>query len=285
MAKWTSPNQFLVELDSNTTNKNPGPIRAVVRGFSQYRDQMQSLDLIEMIKLRVITDFIVGSFDVGSLPITGIHVVGHADTDFQRGRRFEEEISETRAKNVQAYLKKEVDRKPWTFSLEMPRPPIPGVRTTAMIDWKVPRGVGATQPDPENVKLRRTPQNMTEADRKRNRRVEIVLEPGDYPTPGLDSDGIRKAVTDIYHVTVPIPPATPPLDWRIFDRNIMPKPLDTGGWFKYYEWTQDWFQSHHIDPDPFLDWMKDIVFPNTDWPTDEDSAKDLKNGRPLEPLR
>ena len=49
MAKWTSPNQFLVELDSSTTNWNPGPIRAVVRGFSQYRDQMQSLDLIEMI--------------------------------------------------------------------------------------------------------------------------------------------------------------------------------------------------------------------------------------------
>jgi len=147
-----------------------------------------------------------------------------------------------------------------------------------MIDWKVLRGVGATQPDPENVRLRRTLENMTEEDRKRNRRVEIVLEPGDYPTPGFDSDQIRKAVTDFSHVPVPIPPLTPPLAWWTFDRRIMPKPVDTAGWYKYYERTRDWFESHYIDPAPFLDWMKDIVFPNKDWPVDEDSARDLKRG-------
>jgi hypothetical protein len=173
--QWTGPNQKTVEWDTNTTNTNPGPLHTAVEGFSRYKEQVESLPFDEVIQLRVLTDFIVASFEPGNLPITGIHVIGHADTDLQRGKAFEQQISETRARNVQGYLKREVERNAKVNSRL-----VPGTPTATIINWK-PRGVGATQPNPENVKRGKTALNMTEEDRKRNRRVEIVLEPGLNP--------------------------------------------------------------------------------------------------------
>jgi hypothetical protein len=279
--KWIGPNQPLVEWDTGTTHSNPGPLRVVVRGFARYRDRVESLDVLEPIRLRVLTDFIAESFDPDCLPITGIHVVGHADTDAQRGRSFEQQISEARAKNVQAYLKKEVERRTWTFSiLQNPPPPPPGVPTAATIDWKTPRGVGATQPDPENVRRGRAARNMTEEDRKRNRRVEIILEPGDSPMPGVTAELVRKILDDIFHgrfrMPLPPPPLIPPLPKWMWDPRIMPKPIDTVGWFRFCDQVKDWLESHHIDPGPFLDWLKGVVFPDNKWPVDDDYAKAQK---------
>jgi hypothetical protein len=144
-----------------------------VQGFSRYGEPVESLPLDELIQLRVFTDFINGSFDPGSLPITGIHVIGHADTDLQKGKAFEQRISETRARNVQTYLKREVERNA-TVNNRL----VAGTPTATTINWKTVKGVGATQPSPENLKRGKTPANMTEEDRKRNRRVEIILEPG-----------------------------------------------------------------------------------------------------------
>ena len=279
--KWMNQNQVLVELDSRTTHGDPRPLHVVVRGFSRYRDEVESLDVIEAIRLCVVTDFIVGSFDPGCLPITAIHVVGHADTDFQKGRVFEQQISERRARSVQTYLKKEVDRNTWTFSiLQTPPPPTPGIPTAATIDWKTPRGVGASQPDPENVKRRKTPQNMSEEDRRRNRRVEIILEPGDSPMPGVSGDRVRKILDDMFHgrfrMPVPPPPPVPPLPPWMWDPKIMPKPVDTVGWDRFCDKVKDWLESHHIDPGPFLDWLKGLVFPDNKWPIDDDYAKAQK---------
>jgi hypothetical protein len=287
--KWMNHNQVLVELDSWTTHSNPGPLHAVVWGFSRYRDQVESLDVIEIIRLRVVTDFIVGSFDPGCLPITGIHVVGHADTDFQRGKAFEQLISETRARNVQSYLKKEIDRLTWPIPgigidpfkwLVTPPLPIPAFWTAARIDWKNPRGVGATDPDPQNRRRGKTPQNMTEEDRKRNRWVEIVLEPGDSPLPGVTGDQIGNILDAIFgRRPVPPPPPIPPLPPWMWDPKVMPQPGNTDDWRKVCETVKQWLKSHHTNPGPFLDWLKGIVFRGPDdrkGPFDDDFAKYLK---------
>jgi hypothetical protein len=81
--------------------------------------------------------------------------------DAQRGRAFEQSISETRARDVERELRARVTWLTWEFNptttpLRKSRP-IPEI-----IDWKV-IGVGASQPAPENVRRHRTPANMTEA--------------------------------------------------------------------------------------------------------------------------
>ncbi|MEJ7609279.1 MAG: hypothetical protein WKF37_24160 [Bryobacteraceae bacterium] len=181
--KWSGGNQSLVDLDSTTTHSDPGPLYTFVAGFPRYVDRADSLPLLEQIKLRLLTDFIVSSFDPGSLPVTGIHIIGHADSDAQRGKAFEQQISEARARNVQAYLKREVDRNARINLFQM----LPGTPTTASIDWRTPKGVGASEPDPENLRWKKTPGKMTEEDRKRNRRVEFILEPGSAPIPEVVS--------------------------------------------------------------------------------------------------
>src|SRR5262245_27220175 len=108
--KWTGGNQHLVELDSSTTHSDPGPVYTVFTGFPRHVDRVESLPLLEQMKLRVLTDFIVASFDPGCMPVTGIHIIGHADVDPQKGKTFEQKISETRARNLQSYLKREVER-------------------------------------------------------------------------------------------------------------------------------------------------------------------------------
>lgn len=171
--QWTGPNQKVVEWDTNTTHSDPGPLHVVVEGFPRYGEQAEALPIAEVIRLRVLIDFIEESFKPGNLPITGIHVIGHADTDYQKGKAFEQKTSEARAKNVQAFLKKEVEKN----AKVNPRL-VAGTPTATTISWKTPKGLGATQPNPENVKRGKTPSNMNEEDRKRNRRVEIILEPG-----------------------------------------------------------------------------------------------------------
>jgi hypothetical protein len=82
--------------------------------------------------------------------------------------------------------------------------------------------VGATQPAPENVKRHRTPANMTEADRKLNRRVEIFLEPGLIPVPTPSSSETNKAIQIdlighgiIPPIPTPPPPARPDFLWQL----------------------------------------------------------------------
>jgi outer membrane protein OmpA-like peptidoglycan-associated protein len=182
--QWVSDKQAIFEWDPVlTTHDNPGPIHTAVSGFAPYRSDVQSLDIDASIQLTVLADFIVRSFDPGCLPIVTIHVIGHADIGMKPDRAYEQRISLERANAVQQFLRSEVEKKGWKFSIvKTPSPPA-GTPTVSTIDWKTPRGVGATQPDPDNVKRRKTPANMSDADRKRNRRVEIILEPDDIAVP------------------------------------------------------------------------------------------------------
>jgi len=274
--KWTNQNQALFELDALTAHSHPGPLRSVVRGFSRYVEEVGSLDFVERLRLKVVVEFVHSSFSPGSLPIQGIHVVGHADTDYQRGTRFEQEISEHRAQKVQKYLRDEVARK---TVLQMRPMDIP---TPEKISWYAPRGVGATQPDQDNIKRGKTPQNMNEDDRKRNRRVEVVLEPGDVPMPGADPDWttrFTRFLEDIFGRRRPIHPKPPPpnpLPPWMWDPKVMPRLRDPNELRKYLEKIKDWFESHYTDPDPFLDALKNVLFRDDNWPLNEDFAKELR---------
>jgi hypothetical protein len=96
----------------------------------------------------------------------------------------------------------------WEFN-----PTTTPLRRTAIvdsIDWRV-RGVGASQPAAENVRRKKTPANMTEDDRKLNRRVEIILEPGNDAVPDPGSDDAARVIEDVIRGRriVPIPPHPP----------------------------------------------------------------------------
>jgi hypothetical protein len=208
--KWTSPNQTVFDLDLSATHSSPGPFRMIIEGFSRYQSTVQSLPILQRIRLVVTADFIAESFRPGALPILGVKMVGHADADAQRGRSFEQSISETRARDIERELKARVTGLTWEFNpttnpLRKSRP-IPDI-----IDWKS-SGVGATQPAPENVRRHRTSANMTEADRMLNRRVEIVLEPGVTPVPTPPSAEVAKLIEDILRGrrVIPLPPPPPP---------------------------------------------------------------------------
>jgi hypothetical protein len=153
----------------------------VVRNFPRYSKQLNTLPIDENIRLAVVADFIADSYSPGSMPIVGVQLIGHADEDAQRGPQFEQQISKERAEAVEARLRNDVDRRTWTFSIVQTLPN-PNVPRPSAIQW-TSTGVGASEPDEDNVRRRKTPANMAEQDRKLNRRVVIILEPGNFPVP------------------------------------------------------------------------------------------------------
>lgn len=208
--KFSGQNQVVFELDFSATHSSPGPFRMIVRGFSRYRTTVQSLPILEIIRLVVTADFIAESFRPGSLPVDSVKIIGHADFDAERGRDFEHSISVTRAQDVERELRARVDRLTWEFNPTVTPPRKTGPLSTT-IDWQS-TGVGSTRPAAENVKRHRTPGNMSEEDRKLNRRVEIFLEPGTTPVPTPPSPALLKVIEDILRGRriIPLPPPQPP---------------------------------------------------------------------------
>jgi hypothetical protein len=125
-----------------------------------------SLPPNERAKVKNIATLIVRSFRPGCKPVRTIRLVGHADRDIQRGPAFEKRISIERTVAVQQALKQLINN--------------PAI--SSRITWDV-SGVGATSLV--------VPKPRTEADRARNRRVEVSLN-GKGPDPG-SPDYIRWA--------------------------------------------------------------------------------------------
>jgi hypothetical protein len=176
---YTGGNQAVVDLDSRATHEMQGPFRMIVRGFSRYAETAESLPLLERIKLTIVADFVVESFVPGNLPIIGMRLIGHADTDPERERRDPgsvKRISEKRAAEIERYLKREIGLRTWMSRVVKVGP------TPDQIRWNS-SGVGSTEPDEANVARKKTHANMTEQDRKLNRRARIFLEPGPTPVP------------------------------------------------------------------------------------------------------
>src|SRR5262245_4628037 len=209
-----------------TGHQGPGSVISTVGGFDRYHDAARSLPLIEQIKLGLLATFIVESYWPGNHPIVEVETIGHADTDFQRGAKFEREISEKRAVDVGNMLRDAIARLTPIQILIGPSP--------RSIRW-VNTGVGSAEPHPDNVRAKKTPQNMTEVDRKRNRRVEILMTHGPTAFPGTQSAPVRIFLTLIEAIRAgkPIPPPTPPpqpppkpprLPPWFWDPKVLPKP-------------------------------------------------------------
>jgi hypothetical protein len=186
-----------------------------VGGFGRYHETARSLPLIEQIKLSVLSAFVVDSYQPGNYPVVEVALIGHADTDFQRGKKFELQISEKRAQEIEQALRTAVEKLAPIQILIGP--------SLKSIKWRT-SGVGATEPHPDNVRARKTPQNMTENDRKRNRRVEILMTHSATAFPGAPNEVIRIFLTFAEALALgklPPPPSLPPWMW---DPKIMPKP-------------------------------------------------------------
>jgi hypothetical protein len=262
------------DLSAFSPHNIPGLLRMVVHGFPRYQKTVASLDVLEYIKLRVTAEFIAESYKPGALPIIRVRLIGHADRDFQRGAKFEQDISEDRARQIRAMLQSEVARLTWTFSVVV-TPTNTGAPSPSDIDW-VPTGVGASEPDPENVRRHKTPQNMNEADRKLNRRVEIILEPGTTPVPDTDVAAIIRDILDQkYHWNAPPNPgipSDPPLPPWFWKPNFPPPKSDE--WKKLKKQIKETLHLKNIDLDTIIDSINDALHKD---PSNGGWSDDLRN--------
>jgi outer membrane protein OmpA-like peptidoglycan-associated protein len=139
-----------------TSSLCPGPTRETVSGFSRYQNTVASLPPGEQQKLRLLAQRIVRSYQRGCRPIREVRLIGHADRDVQRGRQFENRISHERALAVRHALERLIGNR----------------AISSRIRWDV-RGVGSSQLVVQNPR--------TEAERRRNRRVDISSEGPAFP--------------------------------------------------------------------------------------------------------
>lgn len=229
---------------------------STVGGFDRYHKTARDLPLIEQIKLGLLATFIVESYSPGNNPIVQVETIGHADTDFKMGAKFEMEISEKRAADMENTLRDAVARLTPIQILAGPSP--------RSIQWNA-TGVGSTEPHPDNVRARKTPQNMTEADRKRNRRVEILMTHGPTAIPGTQSEVVRIFLTLLEAMAVgksvpPLPPPQPPphpppLPPWLWNEKLLPKP-GTPPYLRLKEAVEKALE--HIDMDTALNSISEL---------------------------
>jgi hypothetical protein len=133
-------------------------LRETISGFARYRQEIAALPPSEQARISRITRLVVASYASGGRPITTIRLVGHADLDTPRRPAFERSISAERARGVQRALMTQIDR----YSVAARRRPL-----AKYLRWER-FAMGATRP--------LYPMPRTQAERARNRRVDILLE-------------------------------------------------------------------------------------------------------------
>jgi len=141
----------------------PRPTRQVARGFPPHRNTFASLPREEQAKVEASAAAITRSFQRGCQPIREVTLVGHADRDAQRNPAYHKRISGERAMAVRQALARFINN--------------PGI--LARIRWQI---VAA------GSDMLVVPNPRSEAERLRNRRVEIVLGP-------IPLDGVVVGVT------------------------------------------------------------------------------------------
>ncbi len=151
----------------------PSPTRDVISDFPRYRRSVGSLPPPERAKIEKLARLVLASFRRGCQPITEIVLLGHADRDVRRGRDFENRISQQRALAIRRALTQSLNQLSRSYGLRPGAPPV------ASINW-LQRGAGARRLV--------VPSPATEAQRARNRRVEIWLN---AKPPGFDPNDPR----------------------------------------------------------------------------------------------
>jgi hypothetical protein len=259
----------------------PAPMKETIRGFSRYQRTVESLSSKERKKVDDVAKYIFESFRPGCIPILSVKLIGHADTDLQKGHDFELEISVDRAVQVENYLHKAIDLLSKDFKAAPAKPVL------ADIKWSHD-GVGATEPAPENQ--RKNPNTLSEPERALNRRVEIILEPKPPNQPStpwtfdpVDAQKkLQKAIDDFWKRKPQPPPSGPPPlpDWMWKD---LPKLDNTPNWKKWQDDVKDWCEKNHVDPDPIMDTFKDLLqLPDgSPGPIDADFEKELRRRQVL----
>jgi hypothetical protein len=282
---------MFVDFTGSNSHNDHTPIRAKIRNFPSHATVLSSLPIDENIKLRMLAQFVIESFSPGSLPILEIEIVGHADTDAQRGHAFEQTISEQRARLVAARLQRDT----WTQDLSPPNALIP---RPSRIRWSV-RGVGSKEPDDENVKRGKNASNMSEHDRRLNRRVEIFLRPGAVPVP---FDQLMRDVIDWFvhskppwHPPMTIPPGPPQPNW-FGPGPPLKRPMTVDQRRAFRKMLKEALQRKagpnwtlNFDPSPLYDMLKEFFLPDNpqgDWrdsfsrALDEEGQRERNKERP-----
>jgi flagellar motor protein MotB len=131
-------------------------IRETVSGFSRYSHSATLLPSQEQQKIDRVARLIIKRFNFGQRPIH-IRLLGHADKDSPRRLPFEKKISSDRALEIQNTLIRAIDN------------PV----ITTQIIWER-RAMGAIRPV--------VAKTVSEKERWRNRRVEILINPGNLAT-------------------------------------------------------------------------------------------------------
>ncbi len=137
------------------------PLRTVVSGFSRYGDAVRSLPPVEQRKIESVARFVVSSLAGRGTLVHRIELVGQADTDTPRRPSFEMQMSLIRAQQLRTALSAAIDRNAAMLPGPAQLPPF-----SSRIAWRT-SGEGATQLIVPNAR--------SEADRARNRRVEIAV--------------------------------------------------------------------------------------------------------------
>jgi hypothetical protein len=265
--KWVSHSQILAPLTATTTHADPGPFGVVVRGFPPHQDAVGSLPLREHKKLVVAADFIADSLRPASLPVLSARFIGHADTDTPWNPEFEHDISVRRARNVQRELRELVSRacpprNPQSILTDPFHPP------PHLIDWGNPWGVGAHEPDAENARRHKTPANMTEDDRRRNRRVEVILEPAAAPVPTPSAEQVASYIWCVFEHNCPrpyLPPPPPPGHPRTLPK--FPDRKNRDKWREFVKAVKDALD--FLDVKTVMDAIQNVAKPpDPDWRDD-----------------
>jgi outer membrane protein OmpA-like peptidoglycan-associated protein len=145
--------------------EQPPSYRETVSGFTRYSNSLETLPPRDRSKIEAIARRVVSSHRHGQGPlIRAIQIVGHADLDTPRRPEVEQRMSLERALRVRTALAAAIERISRAESSSLP--PLPPYSTRIQWDWS---GVGASQPA--------VPLPRNEAERSRNRRVEIILTP------------------------------------------------------------------------------------------------------------
>jgi subtilisin family serine protease len=122
-----------------------------VYGWGQYKRRVEELPADQQAVLKGVGDAIIASYQPGGRPVETVAVCGHADWDTPRNPKREQQMSDERARMVTQWLTDYVGQQPFADR----------------IIW-FERGIGSRQ-------LKASP--STEENRRKNRRVEIYLNP------------------------------------------------------------------------------------------------------------
>ena len=158
----------------------PPPVRRSVSGFPALADRVENLPLVERIQVRALVDWVIESHQPGGFPVTEINAIGHAHRDDERGRAFELDISQRRARAVSLALADEINR------LTLSSVPFTVPSILARIRF-VSSGVGSKFAQSAN----------NEVQRSRNRRVTIVFTnsaPPRSPVDVIDPDALKRCL-------------------------------------------------------------------------------------------